>query len=255
MYVFENSAPQAAPRLTALADVFDPGTIRHLAARGVAEGWTCLEIGAGLGTIAHWLAERVGPHGRVLATDIDTRHLETGMRANVEVRRHDVATDPLPPAAFDLAHSRLLLSHLADPDRALERMVAAVKPGGWLLVEDFERLEGTSDLDRLSKTATALRQVVAAAGWDARLGRSLARRLREHGLEDVGAEGRVLLYQAGTAGATLWRLNFEQLRAPILATGLVTDEEFAADVAALDGADFEMCSPILWSAWGRKPRP
>ena len=86
MYVFDNAAPIAGARLGALAAVYDPASIRHLAARGVACGWQCLEIGGGLGTITRWLSDRVGPEGRVLTTDIDTRFLEALQLANVEVR-------------------------------------------------------------------------------------------------------------------------------------------------------------------------
>jgi SAM-dependent methyltransferase len=259
MYVFDNAAPQAAARLAALAHVYDPGTIRHLAARGVGDGWRCLEVGGGLGSIARWLADRVSPRGWVLTTDIDTRHLETHRRSNLEVQRHDVISDPLPEENFDLAHTRLVLQHVADPDLALARMVKAVKPGGWLVVEDFELLPSAAGdvsglVERISKTAAIMRQVATRDGGDERLGRSLARRLRRHGLTNVDTEGRVLLYESGTAGAMLSRLNFEQLREPILATGQLTAEEFDRDLAAIDNEDFEMRSPILWTAWGQRPR-
>lgn len=130
MYVFDNAAPQAPARLRALAEVFDPGTIRQLDARGIAEGWRCLEVGGGLGTMTRWLSARVGPHGSVLTTDIDTRHLDTLSLANVDIRRHDVVEDVLPTERFDLAYTRLVLEHLSDPARALANMVQAVKPGG-----------------------------------------------------------------------------------------------------------------------------
>ncbi len=138
MYVFANAAPQAAARLRALADIFDPGTVRHLEARGVDNGWSCLEVGGGLGTMTRWLANRVGQYGQVLTTDIDTCHLDSMHLPNVEVRRHDIVSDALPEAAFDLACTRLVLEHVSEPDRALARMVRAVKPGGWVVVEDFE---------------------------------------------------------------------------------------------------------------------
>ena len=84
----------------------------------MACGWQCLEIGGGLGTITRWLSDRVGPEGRVLATDIDTRFLEALQLANVEVERHDVLCDPLPTAAFDLAYARLVRKHLTNQDAA-----------------------------------------------------------------------------------------------------------------------------------------
>jgi SAM-dependent methyltransferase len=257
MYVFVNAAPQAAARLAALAEVFDPGSRRHLSERGVAGGWRCLEIGGGLGTLTRWLSERVGPAGSILTTDIDTRHLQQLRLPNVEVRTHDILTDPLPTGVFDLALARLVLEHLPDPDVALARMIDAVRPGGWVVVEDFELLPGVAtDEDgigeRISKTMAAMRRVTAAAGAHQRLGRSLAGRLRVHGLNNVDTEGRVLLWRGGSSGAALSRLNFEQLREPILASGLVTRAEFDADMAALDDVTFEARSPILWTAWGQR---
>lgn len=257
MYVFDNAAPQAAARLAALAEVFDPGSRRHLCERGVAHGWRCLEIGGGLGTLTRWLSERVGSAGSVLTTDIDTRHLQQLRLANVEVRQHDVLTDPLPTGVFDLAVARLVLEHLPDPDVALARMIAAVRPGGWVVVEDFELLPGIATeeqgiAERISKTMAAMRHVAAAAGAHQRLGRTLASRLRVQGLTKVDTEGRVLLWRGGSTGAALSRLNFEQLRQPILATGLITPAEFEADIAALDDDTFEARSPILWTAWGQK---
>ncbi len=258
MYVFPNDAPQAAGRLRALAAVWDPGTIRHLEARGVRHGWSCLEVGGGLGTMTRWLADSVGRRGRVLTTDIDTRHLDSLQLPNVEVRHHDIVADPLPEAAFDLAYTRLVLEHVAEPDRALARMVAAVKPGGWVVIEDFEILPASHDprdefSERILKTAAAMRGVTERAGMSARFGRSLLRRLRAAGLEEVGIEGRAFIWPGGSDGATLNRLNYEQLRDSILATGRVTEEEFAADLARLDDCEFEIRSPLLWSAWGRRP--
>jgi SAM-dependent methyltransferase len=253
-YVFDNAAPQARARLAALADVHDPGTIRQLVARGVADGWKCLEVGGGLGTITRWLSERVGTCGYVLTTDIDTRFLEAINRTNVDVRRHDILIDPLPAATFDVVYARLVLEHLSEPDVALDRMVTALKPGGWLLVEDFELQSAGIDhsVACVSKTLAAMRQVAARAGVDPRLGLSLGQRLRDRRLLNVGHEGRVHLCHGKTAAARLLRLNFEQLREEILATG-VTASEFDADLARLDDERFEWRSPTLWSAWGQRP--
>ncbi len=89
-YVFDNAEQETQARFAALPLIFDPGTIRHLEARGVSPGWKCLEVGAGGGSIAKWLAERVGASGYVLAADIDTRFLQTLHIPSLEVRQHDI---------------------------------------------------------------------------------------------------------------------------------------------------------------------
>jgi tRNA A58 N-methylase Trm61 len=76
-YVLDNAGKEASARFAALAAMLDPETIRHLEERGIGSGWHCLEVGGGGGSIATWLAARVGPPGHVLATDIDPRFLES----------------------------------------------------------------------------------------------------------------------------------------------------------------------------------
>ena len=87
-YIFDNAAErETAERFSSLETLHDPDTIRHLLGTGVGQGWRCLEIGGGNGSIARWLADCVGPEGHVLATDIDPRFLTSSGRANLEVRR------------------------------------------------------------------------------------------------------------------------------------------------------------------------
>jgi tRNA A58 N-methylase Trm61 len=74
-YIFDNAQPQAARRFTSLEALYDPWTIQHLERTGIAEGWSCLEIGGGGGSISAWLADRVGECGHVLVTDLDTERL------------------------------------------------------------------------------------------------------------------------------------------------------------------------------------
>jgi ubiquinone/menaquinone biosynthesis C-methylase UbiE len=137
-YVLDNAAEETRRRFEGLSKVFNPGTFRLLAERGVTSGWRCLEVGAGSGTVAAWLGERVGPSGYVLATDINPRFAEERGSPNIEVRRHDVTADPLPEAAFDFMHARLVLIHLPTREAVLRKLISAVKPGGWPLIEDFD---------------------------------------------------------------------------------------------------------------------
>ncbi|HZM84459.1 MAG TPA: class I SAM-dependent methyltransferase [Candidatus Limnocylindrales bacterium] len=41
-------------------------------------------------------------------------------------------------AAFDVIHARAVLTHLPERDEVLARLVAALRPGGWLLIEDVD---------------------------------------------------------------------------------------------------------------------
>jgi SAM-dependent methyltransferase len=255
-YILDNAGREAAARFPALSTSFDDGTIRLLEHLGVGPGSHCLEVGGGGGSIAAWLASRVGADGHVLVTDLDTRFLHSLRLPNTEVQRHDVAKDPLPADAFDLVHARLVLLHIRERDQALTRMAAAVRPGGWILIEDFDATVAPDpslhSAEVLSKTHVAMTRLMEDRGVDRTYGRRLFGHLRALGLENVAAEGRTVMWSAGSPGPSLMRANYEQLRGDMIAGGYVTADEFEQDVAALDDPEFLMPSPILWAAWGRR---
>ena len=93
-YGFQQEKPE---RLAGIEATWDPGTRALLESLGVGPGRRCLEAGAGGGSIAAWMAERVAPGGSVLATDIDTQHLDPLSGGELEVRQHDLTRDELPP--------------------------------------------------------------------------------------------------------------------------------------------------------------
>ena len=76
-YAYDHAWARERERLAGLEAALDPGTREHLTRLGVGPGKRCLEIGAGGGSVAFWLAERVAPGGTVVATDIETSFLES----------------------------------------------------------------------------------------------------------------------------------------------------------------------------------
>jgi SAM-dependent methyltransferase len=257
-YVFDNAHGETRERFPALSDLYDDGTIRCLQAVGVAPGWQCLEVAAGGGSIARWLGDQVGTSGRVLATDLDARFLESLTDPAIEVRRHDIVRDPLPDSAFDLVHARLILVHLPERELALAKMVGALKPGGWLVCEEFDSLSMPADpalhpQECALKAQAAMQRVMAARGANTRYGRDLAARMRALGLVDIRADGQMAMWQGGSAGARLFRANFEQLREQLLRVGLLNPAELDDDLARLDDPQTLFPSPVMWTVRGRRP--
>jgi SAM-dependent methyltransferase len=257
VYVLDNAAPASRLRFAGLPLLLDPGTSRHQAERGVGPGWQCLEVGAGGGSIARWLAERVGPGGHVLATDIDTRFLHDIHLPNIEIRRHDIAIDPLPEAEFDLVHARLVLGHVPQRELAIVRMGAALRPGGWLVLEEFSlpAWDPALELEPSSPAPSAytvLTEVMEAHGV-LRYAPQLPARMQAVGLEDIGAEGRVFRLTGNSPGAWVIRAGLEQLRDTVLATGRITEQEYQAALACLDDPSVVFSSPLIWAVWGRRP--
>jgi SAM-dependent methyltransferase len=256
-YVLDNASPQTEVRFAALAQIFDPGTMRHINGLGIGRGWRCLEIGAGAGTIANWLADKVGLDGHVVATDIDTRFLEQLGRSNLEIRRHNIVSDPLPSCAFDLVHLRLVLLHLPERRKVLERLLATLKPGGWILAEEFDALSLGADPNRHPsessvQTFALMHKVMVDSGIDLRFGRSLAAVLKANGFTDVISEGQIYMWRGGSRGAEMYQANIRQLRDSIEGTGLITANEIERDLATLCRDEVMFPSPIMWSARARR---
>jgi SAM-dependent methyltransferase len=257
-YLLDNSSPQTGTRFSALAQIYDPGTVRHLSELEIRKGWRCLEIGAGAGTVASWLSDKVGPEGHVIATDIDTRFLKRPARGNLEIRQHNIVSDPLPSCTFDLIHLRLVLLHLPERENVLERLFAALKPGGWILAEEFDALSIRADSsinpsETSIQTFGLMHKVMTDRGIDLRFGRCLAGRLEAHGFIDVVAEGQMFMWRGASPGAEMYQANIRQLRGVIEATGLPMAERVDGDLNSLCRSDLMFPSPVMWSVRARRP--
>lgn len=260
-YVLDNASEQTGQRFTSLETCFDPASIRQLEHVGVTEGWSCLEVGGGGGSIARWLSDRVGPSGNVLVTDINPRWIDAGA-TNVELRRHDITCDPLPEEAFDLIHARLVLLHLPDHDQVLRRMLKSLKPGGWLLIEDFDctwlPFAPACSLTKAAlfdKVLGSFHRLLEDGGADLAYGRFFHAQLSGEGLVDVHVQAHAEIWAGGSTGCELHRANIEQLRDRLIGTGLLTDQEIDDFYELIDDPAFSVNSYLLVSGCGRRPLP
>ena len=238
-----------------LASNFDAGSARLLTKVGLAEGWHVLEVGAGGGSLARWISEQVGPQGRVMATDIDVQFMGE-QPDNVIVRRHDIAVDKLPPEHFDLVHARAVLQHVPEREQALANMVAATKPGGWVVVEDVDWL--VFDHQELPEPFATLQRAVrsgsaARTGYDGSWGRRMLGALRDAGLVDVDSKGKVVTMHGGTPSAEWYVLALERARPALVEAGILPADVVDAALAQARRPDFVVLGPLSISAWGRRP--
>ena len=258
-YLLDNQQAEAGRRFDALSQLFDPVTFRHLTAVGVTAGWACWEVGAGGVSVPAWLAEQVGPSGRVVASDLDNSWMPAEGAA-FEVLRHDVGVEPPPSGGFDLVHARLLLTHVPRRIEALASMVGALRPGGWLLIEDadpaLQPLICPDEYGPAQQLANRLRQgfrtLMAGRGAELAFGRTLPRLLRGAGLEAVQADAFFPI--TSPACAALELATVRQIRDRLLAAGLATEEEIEEHLSNVASGGLDLATAPLISAWGRKPQ-
>ena len=236
-YVFDTDDPHRR-----LAAGYDRMSIARLAATGVNDGWHCLDVGSGGGTVAVWLAERVAPTGSVLATDVKPQRIPD--RPGLAVLRHDVAVDPLPEAEFDLVTARRVLRHLPHRHEVLAKLVRAVRPGGTLHVDEldasYEPPLVTADeraREVFCRFLAARAEVMTAGGGDPAYGRHVGAAMHDAGLVDIDPQPYVRLRRPGSPDLDQLVHQTFHLRDELVAAGM-TDGQLAEVRAVMRDPSF-----------------
>jgi protein-L-isoaspartate O-methyltransferase len=258
-YAFDNDEPTAADMLGALGATLDQFSTARLLEAGVAPGMRVLEVGAGAGTIAVWLADQVGETGSVLATDLKPQHVPA--HPNLTTIQHNVVTEPLPEGPFDVIHVRAVLQHLPQRREVLAKLADALAPGGVLVVEELEAGWARSVLatpdprayEVFAEYEKALTQVLVAFGNDQTWNRMKHAAMLELGLEDVDTQGWQGSFVGGTGVCLLAYSGSKELHDRLVGFGMKADDlEFLRRIA-LDPR-LVLRGIMLLSTTGRKPR-
>ena len=228
MYVIRGGL-EGRERLRVLARVMWPTTSALFARVGIAPTARCLDLGCGGGDVTRELAQ-IASDGFVVGTDLDATKVELARAEtakagvdNVEFRIDDVLQPPADDQRFDVVYARFLLTHLADPAKALENITARVEHGGVLVVEDID----CSGHFCYPPSPAFVRYVewyietARARGCDPNIGPRLPGLLRDAGLDEIAMN---VVQPAGFSGEV-------KLIAPITMEA-VADAMVAADVAA-----------------------
>ena len=249
-YILDQGFADERKRLSGMEALWDPGSRALFDELGMGKGWRCLEVGAGGGSLVQWIADR---GASVLAVDIDTRFVEPLASDAIEVRRVDLRTDPLPQDEFDLVHARLVLEHLSDRRQILDRLGATLRPGGWIVIEDYDwtcfGFEGEDP--GFSEIADVILNFMAQAGFQRDYGRHVVGDLEAAGFTEVRGEGRARMIDSTSPGFDFFRLTFESLRGAIVDAGLLSAEEADAAAATFSG-DVRLLTPMMMAGIGRR---
>ena len=144
-----------------------------VAAAGAKPGMTVADIGAGTGLFTMLFADAVKPGGHVYAVDISPAFVEY-IRQTAEARRvrnvtaivNDGTEAQLPDASVDLVYLSDVYHHFEHPAQMLASIRKALKPGGRMVVVDYERIPGVTPPARIAHVRldkqTAIREIEAA---------------------------------------------------------------------------------------------
>ncbi|MFE5627444.1 class I SAM-dependent methyltransferase [Streptomyces virginiae] len=251
--VFRPDQGGEGDRIDLGALTYDDTTMARLRALGAGPGWTCLEVGAGTGTVARRLLEEAGV-AEVLAVDRDVRFLAAHPVTGLTVLQADVTADDFTAGPFRLVHARFVLMHLPSPQHMVARLSRLLAPGGVLVVSDAVDLTTASAPDTpYTRAMRAMWQGLRdTIGTDVTQVPRYPELLREAGLESVAAEIHVPPLQPGSPISRFWADTWERARGAMVGTGLIDDAQLDEAVRHLATPGCTGLSPGMLTAWGWK---
>ncbi len=258
-YVLQNEWELAHERLRLLAEILDPDTYALLQSVGVQPGWSCLELGAGIGSVTRWLSKRVGSTGRVVALDLDIRWVDCAQFDHVCVVEKDVRELQSLEETFDLVYARNMLVHVPERVAVIQDIADALAPDGWLVVEepDLATMEVTptngEDMQGpCAHVIAAIHHVMEQRGVSLRVSGELRDAMHEAGLHDITAEQRIMHIRGATGKARFFQLTYQQMRDAVLASGAVSEDAYDRFLRCFDDARFVLQAPTITSIRGRR---
>jgi len=180
-------------RLGLQHDVWRPYASAAWQRAGFTRGQALLDLGCGPGWATADLAAIVGPQGRVIGVDRSTRFLAAARErvrsrglANAEFHEVDLDEQPLPATDLDGVWSRWVFAFVRRPRPLLERVAAALRPGGTIVLHEYVGYRGWRLSPPSAEFNAFVEHVVSswqATGGEPDIGLDLPRWLAELGLE------------------------------------------------------------------------
>lgn len=261
-YILQGGQP-GKTRLGVLARALQPTTTQLFGRVGLATGMHCLDVGCGGGDVTLEMARWVGAGGKVRGFDFDGEILELARRDALDAQLHHVefhVADALTHQShplYDFVYARFLLTHLAHPMQGLAGMVAAAKPGGWVVAEDID-FSGrfcyppNAAFQRYLELYT---QVARHRGGDPHIGMKLPEMFLAVGLEDVQVHVVQPVHLHGE-GKSIAQLTLERIAPAVVNYGFATQQEVDATVAQLAAfaarPDTLVSLPRIFQVYGRR---
>ncbi len=256
---------QELHRLHVQTDLGWPKESRALTGFGLQDGMAVLELGSGPGFVTRYLLDLV-PQSVITCLEIDPvmitqaeRYLQDWRGERVRIVPGSIFDIPLPDNTYDFAFARFLFQHLPDPITAAREVMRVLRPGGKFVIHDID-----ADLGglRVPKTPPEIEAIYARAsrlqtqrGGNARIGRNLARILRDAGYEALDLDLMIVHSDLVSLAAMAPMYDVEVLW-PALKAGMITEADY--EEALADRERFLASPDAIWAltlflARGQKP--
>jgi SAM-dependent methyltransferase len=233
---------------------------------GVMPGDRVVELGCGPRGYLDLLADRVGPHGRVVGVEPNGEAVararryvaQQGLR-NVQVIQADGRDSGLPAGDFDVVVARLVLVNVPRPNEIVAEAVKLARPGGVVAFHEADAVSRLCDppLEAWTRLFEAVNAYSRRNGIDIHVARALPRLLRAAGLVDIGVRPLVYVDPPGHLRRRIMEVFVDNLADRLVAEDLSTPEELGGLRGELsrhlDDPATVVISDLFIQGWGRKP--
>jgi len=234
---------------------------------GIASGQRTVDVGCGPIGILNLLSARVGRDGVVIGVEREPRffdmaqsELDTRRLQNVKLVKADALHTGLERNSYDFVHERLLLINFPPASRhaLLTEMIALLKPGGTIAVQEFDSASYVCYPEHPSWNIllSIWNDTFHATGGNEFVGRSIERLLRSAGVENVSMKVHVEVARVGEYRRTHLLSLLQSMEDSVVASGRITKPELKKHMAALSDhlADPEttLIDKLVVQAWGQK---
>jgi SAM-dependent methyltransferase len=266
-YVLGSDAAEIA-RLDGQASSIAGATEALLRAAGIGGSMRVLDLGTGLGHVAFQVADLLDSGGSVLGVDQAERLLEIAERRRAAAGAENIGFLQADARAFsssepfDAVVARLLLFHLPDREEVLRRQLNALRPGGTMVLVEFDigALRAEPEVPLVEAVRVWIEAAFRSAGADPRIGAQAGQLLRRTGFADVTTFGIQSYFAPSDPIGPLLCAGVTRSLAPqIVAQGIADEAELGLDtlqerIAEQVGVrDAVIMPPAVVGAWGTRP--
>jgi SAM-dependent methyltransferase len=255
-------------RLDGQASSIEGATEALLRAAGIGGPMRVLDLGTGLGHVAFLVADLLDPGGSVLGVDEAERLLEIAERRRAAAGAENVgfvqadAREFSASEPFDAVVARLLLFHLPDREEVLRRQLDALRPGGTMVLVEFDMgaMRAEPEVPLVEAVRGWTEAAFRSAGADPRIGTQAGQLLRRTGFAAVSTLGIQAYFAPSDPIGPLLCAGIARSLAPqIVAHGIADEAELGLETLQeriaqqVSARDAVIIPPAVVGAWGTRP--
>jgi ubiquinone/menaquinone biosynthesis C-methylase UbiE len=255
-------------RLDGQASSIAGATEALLRAAGIGGPMRVLDLGTGLGHVAFQVAELLDRGGSVLGVDQAERLLEIAERRRAVSGAENIgfvhadARSFSPSEPFDAIVARLLLFHLPDREEVLRRQLVALRPGGTMVLVEFDigAMRAEPEVPLVEALRGWIESAFRLAGADPRIGAQAGQLLRRTGFAEVSTFGIQSYFAPSDPIGPLLCAGVARSLAPqIVAQGIADQAELEIETLQeriaeqARARDAVIMPPAVVGAWGTRP--